>query len=109
MTRWPQLETAHFRTGSAGSRSLAARLTQSVVIAGPHDYKQTVRTKHNFCPGADHYLGTFDPNRLLKLLQSLEPEKTGLILQKNENSAAQSPESDGDISAAKTYSQHPLR
>jgi DNA-binding NtrC family response regulator len=36
---------------------------------------------HVYCDGADHYLETFDPNRLLKLLQQLEPEKTAKILQ----------------------------
>jgi response regulator RpfG family c-di-GMP phosphodiesterase len=39
---------------------------------------------HDFCPGADHYLEAFDPSKLLRLLQSLEPEKTALILQKDE-------------------------
>jgi response regulator RpfG family c-di-GMP phosphodiesterase len=39
---------------------------------------------HNFCAGADHYLETFDPSRLLRLLQKLEPEKTALILQMDE-------------------------
>jgi DNA-binding NtrC family response regulator len=38
---------------------------------------------HDYCPGADHYLETFDPNRLLKLLQELEPEKTADILQRD--------------------------
>jgi DNA-binding response OmpR family regulator len=38
---------------------------------------------HDYCPGADHYLETFDPNELLKLLQKLEPEKTTEILQKD--------------------------
>jgi CheY-like chemotaxis protein len=39
---------------------------------------------HDFCAGADHYLETFDPAKLLKLLQRLEPEKTALILQMDE-------------------------
>lgn len=39
---------------------------------------------HVFCDGADHYLEAFDPSKLLKLLQSLEPEKTALILEKDE-------------------------
>jgi response regulator RpfG family c-di-GMP phosphodiesterase len=38
---------------------------------------------HDYCPGADHYLETFDPNKLLKLLQELEPEKATEILQKD--------------------------
>ncbi len=33
------------------------------------------------CDGADHYLETFDPGQLLKILQELEPEKTAEILQ----------------------------
>jgi CheY-like chemotaxis protein len=36
------------------------------------------------CPGADHSLEAFDPSKLLKLLQRLEPEKTALILQMDE-------------------------
>jgi hypothetical protein len=39
---------------------------------------------HDFCDGADHYLEAFDPSKLLKLLQSLEPEKTALILENDE-------------------------
>ncbi len=39
---------------------------------------------HDQCPAADHYLETFDPNKLLKLLQKLQPEKTALILQMDE-------------------------
>lgn len=39
---------------------------------------------HDFCDGADHYLEAFDPSKLLKLLQTLEPEKTALILEKDE-------------------------
>lgn len=33
------------------------------------------------CDGADHYLETFEPGELLRLLQQLEPEKTAKILQ----------------------------
>ena len=33
------------------------------------------------CVGADHYLETFDPAKLLRLLQKLQPEKTAMILQ----------------------------
>jgi DNA-binding response OmpR family regulator len=39
---------------------------------------------HDHCDGADHYLETFDPTKLLKLLQKLQPEKTALILQMDE-------------------------
>ena len=39
---------------------------------------------HDFCDGADHYLETFHPGNLLKLLQSLEPEKTAQIMQQDE-------------------------
>lgn len=39
---------------------------------------------HDFCDGADHYLEAFDPSKLLKLLQSLEPERTALILARDE-------------------------
>jgi hypothetical protein len=71
---------------------------------------------HDFCHGADHYLEAFDPSKLLNLLQSLDPEKTALILQKGEISAAPKDES-GVIRwhplaishRLKTYSQHPLR
>ena len=37
----------------------------------------------SYCPGADHYLEAFDPNKLLELLQELKPEKTAEILQKD--------------------------
>jgi CheY-like chemotaxis protein len=36
------------------------------------------------CVGADHYLENFDPSRLLKLLQKLQPERTAIILQMDE-------------------------
>jgi response regulator RpfG family c-di-GMP phosphodiesterase len=36
---------------------------------------------HDLCRGADHFLETFDPAKLLKLLQKLQPEETALILQ----------------------------
>ena len=36
------------------------------------------------CAGADHYLESFDPAKLLKLLQRLHPEKTAMILQVDE-------------------------
>jgi response regulator RpfG family c-di-GMP phosphodiesterase len=39
---------------------------------------------HKFCAGADHYLETFDPTNLLRLLQKLEPERTALIMQMDE-------------------------
>jgi CheY-like chemotaxis protein len=39
---------------------------------------------HEFCAGADHYLETFDPTKLLRLLQKLEPERTALIMQMDE-------------------------
>jgi response regulator RpfG family c-di-GMP phosphodiesterase len=39
---------------------------------------------HDQCDGADYYLETFDPTKLLKLLQKLQPEKTALILQMDE-------------------------
>jgi DNA-binding response OmpR family regulator len=39
---------------------------------------------HDFCAGADYYLETFDPAKLLRLLRRLEPEKTALILQMDE-------------------------
>lgn len=37
-----------------------------------------------FCTGADYFLETFDPAKLLTLLQKLQPEKTALILQSDE-------------------------
>jgi DNA-binding response OmpR family regulator len=36
------------------------------------------------CDGADHYLETFDPGQLLKVLQELEPEKTAEILKRDQ-------------------------
>jgi CheY-like chemotaxis protein len=39
---------------------------------------------HDLCPGADYSLETFDPAKLLTLLQKLQPEKTALILQSDE-------------------------
>jgi DNA-binding response OmpR family regulator len=39
---------------------------------------------HGYCIGADHYLETFDPGKLLNLLQKLEPEKTAQILRSDE-------------------------
>jgi DNA-binding NtrC family response regulator len=39
---------------------------------------------HAYCAGADHYLETFDPTKLLTLLQRLDPERTALILQRDE-------------------------
>ena len=38
---------------------------------------------NQYCDGADHYLETFDPQKLLELLQRLEPEKTAQILQQD--------------------------
>jgi CheY-like chemotaxis protein len=31
------------------------------------------------CPGADHYIESFDPKQVLKILQRLQPEKTAAI------------------------------
>jgi DNA-binding response OmpR family regulator len=39
---------------------------------------------HAACDGADHYLETFEPSRLLALLQKIEPEKTTLIMKTDE-------------------------
>jgi DNA-binding response OmpR family regulator len=36
------------------------------------------------CDGADYYLETFDPNKLLRVLQELEPEKTAQILRNDQ-------------------------
>lgn len=36
---------------------------------------------HDFCTGADQYLETFDPAKLLKVLQKLDPEKTAMVLE----------------------------
>ena len=38
---------------------------------------------HDFCTGADQYLETFDPAKLLKVLQKLDPEKTAMVLQQD--------------------------
>jgi CheY-like chemotaxis protein len=42
------------------------------------------RIGHDPCAGADHYLESFDPAKLLKLLQRLQPEKTAMILEIDE-------------------------
>src|ERR1700760_3188619 len=42
------------------------------------------RIGHDPCAGADHYLESFDPAKLLKLLQRLHPEKTAMILEIDE-------------------------
>jgi hypothetical protein len=39
---------------------------------------------HDDCTGADQYLETFDPAKLLMLLQKLDPEKTAMILEHDE-------------------------
>jgi response regulator RpfG family c-di-GMP phosphodiesterase len=36
------------------------------------------------CAGADHYLETFNPAKLLSLLQKLQPENTAMILEIDE-------------------------
>jgi len=38
---------------------------------------------HDFCTGADQYLETFDPAKLLKVLQKLDPEKTEMVLEQD--------------------------
>ena len=38
---------------------------------------------HDFCTGADQYLETFDPAKLLKVLQKLDPEKTAMVLEQD--------------------------
>ena len=49
--------------------------TPVVVIGGPGIHH---------CPGADHVLESFEPAKLLFLLQSLVPEDTALIEKRNE-------------------------
>jgi response regulator RpfG family c-di-GMP phosphodiesterase len=39
---------------------------------------------HDFCTGADQYLETFDPAKLLKVLQKLDPEKTAMVLEQDQ-------------------------
>jgi DNA-binding response OmpR family regulator len=39
---------------------------------------------YGLCDGADYYQETFDPGRLLRLLQKLVPEKTAQILKMDE-------------------------
>jgi DNA-binding NtrC family response regulator len=46
-----------------------------IVIAGPSE---------KVCEGADEYLDSFDPKRLLGILQTLEPEKAAEIEKQNE-------------------------
>lgn len=40
------------------------------------------------CDGADHYLDSFEPARMLTLLQNLEPEQTAAIAARNETLSA---------------------
>jgi DNA-binding response OmpR family regulator len=47
-----------------------------IVISGPAE---------KMCAGADKYLDSFDPKRLLGILQALEPEKTAEIEKQNED------------------------
>lgn len=37
----------------------------------------------DFCTGADQYLETFDPAKLLRVLQKLDPEKTAMIFEQD--------------------------
>jgi DNA-binding response OmpR family regulator len=46
-----------------------------IVISGPTE---------EVCEGADQHLDSFDPKRLLGILQALEPEKTAEIEKRNE-------------------------
>jgi DNA-binding NtrC family response regulator len=46
-----------------------------IVISGPTE---------GICQGADQHLDSFDPKRLLGILQTLEPEKTAEIEKRNE-------------------------
>ena len=46
-----------------------------IVISGPTE---------KICDGADQHLDSFDPKRLLGILQALEPEKTEEIEKRNE-------------------------
>jgi response regulator RpfG family c-di-GMP phosphodiesterase len=58
-------------------RALKAIQPKLVVVAitGP---------RRIFCDGADHHLDTFDPARLLELLQRIEPEKSAAIEARDE-------------------------
>jgi CheY-like chemotaxis protein len=57
-------------------RIKTSRPNLPVIMAGTLGY--------GYCDGADHYLETFDPGKLLKLLQHLQPEKTAQILRIDE-------------------------
>lgn len=42
------------------------------------------RPKSDRCDGADHFLESFQPVRLLELMQKLQPEQTAAVEQRNE-------------------------
>jgi hypothetical protein len=93
------LERARFGS-SAPIRSLSVSLRQLAVNAGPTATNAEPGITSDAGPG--HYLEAFDPNRLLKLLHSLEPEVRADPAEERTTHA-------GAISSAKTYSQHPRR
>ena len=60
-------------------------LVRSLKAIGPSVLIVVVSTpKAQQCEGADHYLDSFDPSRILALLQKLEPEQTAAIQQQNQ-------------------------
>jgi DNA-binding response OmpR family regulator len=83
LTKFPSVDAVVLDPGvrDVSCSTLVKRIKESqprlpVILAG------TLGKEH--CDGADHYLETFDPNGLLKLLQELEPEKTAEILQRDQ-------------------------
>lgn len=49
--------------------------TPIILVGGPKGLR---------CDGADHYLDSFQPVRLLALMQKLQPEQTAAVEQRNE-------------------------
>ena len=82
MTKFPEVDAVVLDAGVRDVPCLA--LVKQIKERRPHVPIILVGTLgHDYCPGADEYLETFDPNKLLILLQGLEPEKTAEILQRD--------------------------
>jgi DNA-binding NtrC family response regulator len=59
-----------------------------VILAGTLGYE--------CCDAADYYLESFDPSKLLKLLQNLQPEKTAIILHSDPKLSSPDPDEFAD-------------
>ncbi len=69
-----------------GMRDIAATdLVRQLRAMQPHI--RVVAVGRHACDGADFHMGSFDPHKLLALLQSLEPEKSAVIQEHDEQLA----------------------